>query len=44
MEHLQGQVKINMNFLNRSHYFLLHIFVVEVEMFSKHYYNKVFFH
>jgi len=29
-----------MNFLNRNRYFLLHILVAEVEMFSK-LYNKV---
>jgi len=38
----QSQIKINMNFFNRNHYFLLHILVTEVETFSKHY-NKVFF-
>jgi len=34
----QGQYE----FLNRNHYFLLHIFITEVKAFSKHY-NKVFF-
>jgi len=34
MGHYYDQVKINMSFLNRNHYFLLHILVAEVESFS----------
>ena len=41
--HYQGQVKVNMNFLNITTHCLLHILIAHLESFPKHY-NKIIFH